>query len=408
MEEIVFAVQPVIVGLVGALLGAGYFAFLRWQTRVGGLKASLLVGAICGVAGAMLLTAPLGYCMFEADKKNDDYIVGWIMVALGLLLTLNIGSTLLWRFFRGQRLLPRGDTTPGAFRGRNGALYAAAALSPTILVLIYFVYLPMVDTLRLSTFLARFGAPRTRFICVSNFSRMLGDLDYHSNLFLSFALSFGIIIITMSLALLIAAMLNQPIRGANIYRTFLIWPYAISPIVAGSIFGLLLGTESGIVNRVLDLTLGVKVPWLVTVPAAQFSVVLASVWNVIGFNILFYTAGLQTIPKDLLESASIDGANAWQRFARITFPLLSPFTFFLIVTNTIYAFFDTFGLIFVLTRGGPTESTFTAMYRVYVTGILASDIGKSTAQSLILFLIVVGITIFQFRVGQRRVQYGNY
>lgn len=408
MEEIVFAVQPVIVLLVGALLGAGYFAFLRWQTQVGGRNAALLVGAVCGVVGAMLLTAPLGYCMFEADKKNDDYIVGWIMVTLGLLLTLNIGSTLLWRFFRGQRLLPRGDTTPGAFRGRFGALYAAAALSPTILVLIYFVYLPMVDTLRLSTFLARFGAPRTRFVCVSNFSRMLGDLDYHSNLFLSFALSFGIIIITMSLALLIAAMLNQPIRGANIYRTFLIWPYAISPIVAGSIFGLLLGTESGIVNRVLDLTLGVKVPWLVTVPAAQFSVVLASVWNVIGFNILFYTAGLQTIPKDLLESASIDGANAWQRFVRITFPLLSPFTFFLIVTNTIYAFFDTFGLIFVLTRGGPTESTFTAMYRVYVTGILASDIGKSTAQSLILFLIVVGITIFQFRVGQRRVQYGNY
>ncbi len=408
MEETAYIVSPIVVGLVGGLLGALYFAFLRWQTQVGNVNASLLVGAVCGVAGAMLLTAPLGYCMFAADQKNDDLVVGWIMVALGLLLTLNLGSMLLWRFFRGQRLLPRGDTTPGAFRGRFGGLYAAAVLSPTILVLVYFVYLPMFDTLRLSTFLARFGAPRTRFICVSNFSRMLSDLDYHSNLFLSFALSFGIIIITMSLALLIAAMLNQPIKGANIYRTLLIWPYAISPIVAGSIFGLLLGTESGIVNRVLDLAFGVKVPWLVTVPAAQISVVLASVWNVIGFNILFYTAGLQTIPKDLLESASIDGANAWQRFARITFPLLSPFTFFLIVTNTIYAFFDTFGLIFVLTRGGPTESTFTAMYRVYVTGILASDIGKSTAQSLILFLIVVGITIFQFRVGQRRVQYGNY
>ena len=408
MEETAYIVSPIVVGLVGGLLGALYFAFLRWQTQVGNVNASLLVGAVCGVVGAMLLTAPLGYCMFAADQKNDDLVVGWIMVALGLLLTLNLGSMLLWRFFRGQRLLPRGDTTPGAFRGRFGGLYAAAVLSPTILVLVYFVYLPMFDTLRLSTFLARFGAPRTRFICVSNFSRMLSDLDYHSNLFLSFALSFGIIIITMSLALLIAAMLNQPIKGANIYRTLLIWPYAISPIVAGSIFGLLLGTESGIVNRVLDLAFGVKVPWLVTVPAAQISVVLASVWNVIGFNILFYTAGLQTIPKDLLESASIDGANAWQRFARITFPLLSPFTFFLIVTNTIYAFFDTFGLIFVLTRGGPTESTFTAMYRVYVTGILASDIGKSTAQSLILFLIVVGITIFQFRVGQRRVQYGNY
>ena len=218
------------------------------------------------------------------------------------MLTLNVGSTFLWRYFRGQRLLPRGDFTPGAFRGRFRFLYAGAVLSPTILVLIFFVYLPMFDTLRFSTFLARFGAPRTRFICVSNFSRMLGDLDYHGNIFLSFALAFGIIIIAMSLALLIATMLNQPIRGANLYRTLLIWPYAISPVVTGSIFGLMFGTESGIVNRVLDLLFDVKVPWLVTIPAAQFSVVLASVWNVIGFNILFYTAGLQTIPKDLLES----------------------------------------------------------------------------------------------------------
>ena len=408
MEEIAYIVHPLVVSLAGALLGALFFAFLRWQTQIGSWYTSIIVGAIAGLAGATLLTAPLAYCMFRSDQNSEDIIVGWIMVILGLMLTLNVGSTFLWRYFRGQRLLPRGDFTPGAFRGRFRWLYAGAVLSPTILVLIFFVYLPMFDTLRFSTFLARFGAPRTRFICVSNFSRMLGDLDYQSNIFLSFALAFGIIIIAMSLALLIATMLNQPIRGANLYRTLLIWPYAISPVVTGSIFGLMFGTESGIVNRVLDLLFDAKVPWLVTIPAAQFSVVLASVWNVIGFNILFYTAGLQTIPKDLLESASIDGASAWQRFARITFPLLSPFTFFLIVTNTIYAFFDTFGLIFVLTRGGPTESTYTAMYRVYVTGILASDIGKSTAQSLILFLIVVGITIFQFRVGQRRVQYGNY
>jgi len=212
----------------------------------------------------------------------------------------------------------------------------------------------------------------------------------------------------MSISLLIAAMLNQPIKGKNIYLTFLIWPYAISPVATGAIFTLMLGTESGIVNYALDSLIGVKVPWLVSVPEAQISVVLASVWNIIGFNILFYIAGLQTIPKDLTEAAAIDGANSFQSFWRVTFPLLSPFTFFLIVTNTIYAFFETFGLIFVLTRGGPTESTFTAMFRVYVTGILGSDIGKSTAQSLVLFLIVVAITIIQFQVGNRRVNYGNY
>ena len=211
MEDILWSVHPIVVTLVGALIGAAYFAFLRWQTQVGSVNISLLIGALAGGVGATLLTAPLGYCMFEADQKNEDIIVGWIAVLLGLLLTLNVFSALLWRYFRGQRLLPRGDTTPGAFRGRFGLLYALAVLSPTILVLIFFVYLPMLDTLRFSTFLARFGAPRTRFICVSNFSRMLGDLDYHSNLFLSFALSFGIILIAMSLALLIASMLNQPI-----------------------------------------------------------------------------------------------------------------------------------------------------------------------------------------------------
>jgi sn-glycerol 3-phosphate transport system permease protein len=266
----------------------------------------------------------------------------------------------------------------------------------------------MFDTMQPSTLLARFGAPRTAFVCVSNFSRLLSDSNYHYNLALSFAFAFGIIILTMTTSLLIAVMANQPVRGARIYRSLLIWPYAISPVVTGAIFTLMLGQESGIVNYFLNSTFGLKVPWLVATPWAQYSVVLASVWNIIGFNILFYIAGLQNIPSDLSEAAAIDGANAVQRFFRVTFPLLAPFTFFLIVTNTIYAFFETFGLIFVLTRGGPTEATFTAMFRVYVTGILGSDIGKSTAQSLVLFMIVVVITIIQFRVSNRRITYGNY
>jgi len=408
MEQTAYIVHPGITAIIGVIVGAVIFGF--WQRRATSrrLLTSVVVGALAGAVGSALITAPLGYCMFEQEQTNEDLIIGWFLVILGIGLVLSIVSTLLGRYFKGESLIPLGDTTPGAFRGRFALLNAAAVLSPTILILIFFVYLPMFDTLRLSTFLARFGAPRTRFVCVSNFSRLLSDTDYHQNLALSFIFAFGIIIITMSISLLIAAMLNQPIKGKNIYRTLLIWPYAISPVVTGAIFTLMLGTESGIVNYALDSLIGVKVPWLVSVPEAQISVVLASVWNIIGFNILFYIAGLQTIPKDLTEAAAIDGANSFQSFWRVTFPLLSPFTFFLIVTNTIYAFFETFGLIFVLTRGGPTESTFTAMFRVYVTGILGSDIGKSTAQSLVLFLIVVAITIIQFQVGNRRVNYGNY
>lgn len=403
-----YIVHPVFVTVVGAIVGVAFFAFNQWRTQIGGIGLALIVGAIAGTIGASFLTAPLGYCMFEQEQTNEDLIIGWILVVFGLVLILTLVSNIYRRLLTGQRLLPAGDSTPGAFSGRFALLNAALVLSPTILILIFFVYLPMFDTLRLSTFLARFGAPRTAFVCVRNFSRLLTDTNYHENLLLSFIFAGGIIIIVMTSALFIATMLNQSIRGANVYRTLLIWPYAISPVVTGAIFSLMLGNESGIINYFLDLTLGFKVPWLVSPREAQFSVILASAWNIIGFNILFYTAGLQTVPKDLLEAAAIDGANSFQRFWRVTFPLLAPFTFFLIVTNTIYAFFETFGLIFVLTRGGPTESTFTAMFRVYVTGILGSDIGRSTAQSLVLFLIVVTITVIQFRIGNRRITYGNY
>lgn len=407
-EITTFIVSPLVVTAVGAVLGALLVGLAGLSQNRRALAVGGSLGAIAGVAGSALLTWPLGYCMFQEGQTNEDMIVGWILVFLGVGIAATLTNTLWQRRRRGLPLFPRADHVAGAFTGRWSALSAALVLSPTILILIFFIYVPMYDTLRLSTFLARFGAPRTRFICVSNFSRLLTDTDFHYNLVLSFVFAIGIIAIVMSTSLLIAVMANQPIRGAGIYRSLLIWPYAISPVVTGSIFGLMLGQESGIINFALDSTLGIKIPWLVTIPWAQISVVIASAWNIIGFNILFFLAGLQNIPKDVLEAASIDGANSTQRFWRVTFPLLAPFTFFLIVTNTIYAFFETFGLIFVLTRGGPTDSTFTAMFRVYVTGILGSDIGKSTAQSLVLFLIVVGITIVQFRFGNRRITYGNY
>lgn len=407
-ETPTFLIDPLMVTLVGALLGSLIILVLSSARRSTRLGIGLLLGSLAGAAGSALFTWPIGYCMFEEGQTNEDRLIGWMLVGIGVSITSALANTIWRRHSLGFPLLPRAEHVSGAFVGRWAPVYAALVLAPTILILIFFVYIPMFDTLYLSTFLARFGAPRTRFICVSNFSRLLTDTDFHYNLYLSFIFAFGIIAVVMSAALLIAVMANQPIRGAGIYRSLLIWPYAISPVVTGSIFSLMLGRESGIVNFALDSLIGTKIPWLVSVPWAQFSVIFASAWNIIGFNILFFIAGLQNIPRDLLEAASIDGASSFQRFWRVTFPLLSPFTFFLVVTNTIYAFFDTFGLIFVLTAGGPTGTTYTAMYRVYLTGIDGSDIGKSTAQSLVLFLIVVGITIVQFRFGNRRITYGNY
>jgi len=197
-----------------------------------------------------------------------------------------------------------------------------------------------------------------------------------------------------------------PIKGARIYRTLLIWPYAISPVVAGVIFLLLFNPAGGIVNYFLNGVFGFTIPWLNNPTAAPWAVIIASVWKSLGFNILFYIAGLQNVPKDLIEAGSIDGANALQRFRHIVIPLLSPITFFLIITNMTYAFFESFGTIDALTNGGPLHATSTLMYRIYEVGIQNNDLGKASAQSIILFVMVIGLTLIQFRSADTRITYG--
>jgi sn-glycerol 3-phosphate transport system permease protein len=217
----------------------------------------------------------------------------------------------------------------------------------------------------------------------------------------------AIVIIGLALGLLIATMAYQPIKGARIYRTLLIWPYAVSPVVAGSIFLLLFNPAGGVINHVLGKLFGLNIPWLNDPNYAPWSVIIASVWKSLGFNILFYIAGLQNVPKDLQESGAIDGANALQRFYHITLPLLSPITFFLIVTNITYAFFETVGTVIYMTGGaGPLGSTNILMWRVYELGVQHGDLGKAAAQSIVLFLMVIGITVLQFRTTGERVTYG--
>jgi sn-glycerol 3-phosphate transport system permease protein len=198
-----------------------------------------------------------------------------------------------------------------------------------------------------------------------------------------------------------------PVRGAAIYRTLLVWPYAISPAVAGIIFLLMFNPSGGIINHLSGQWFGIKLGWLNDPDVAPWTIILASVWKSMGFNILFYIAGLQNVPTDLIEAGAIDGAGVLRRFWHIVWPLLSPTSFFLLITNVTYAFFETYATIDYLTPGGgPLQSTTTMMYNVIRLGVDNNDLGKAAAQSIVLFLMVIGLTIVAFRTGGRQVTYG--
>jgi sn-glycerol 3-phosphate transport system permease protein len=397
------SVTPALITALGALAGAGIMALVYRQTGrallVGGL-----VGALSGAVGANLFLAPLNYCTFEAERRLIDNQIGWLLAGLGLLITLWIVGSVAARLRGGWRALFQTDSLQGAFKGW---LWPLVLLAPTVGILLGFLYYPFLDTLRLSTQASILGVPGTFPVCVDNFASLFIDRTYVRVFGTTALIAVATVGISMGLALLIALAAYQPIRGAHIYRTLLIWPYAISPVVAGIIFLLLFNPTGGIINYGLN-ALGIEgVRWLNSPQAAPWAIIAASVWKSMGFNILFYIAGLQNIPGDLKEAAAIDGANVLQRFRHVVIPLLSPITFFLLITNTTYAVFETFGTIDYLTPGGgPLQSTETLMYRVYRVGIQNNDLGNGAAQSIVLFLLVIGLTVFQFRSSGSRVNYG--
>jgi sn-glycerol 3-phosphate transport system permease protein len=239
---------------------------------------------------------------------------------------------------------------------------------------------------------------------LANFAALFGDSNYlHSfgitALFSALVAGFGI-----AIALLLATMANRVIRGALGYRTLLIWPYAVAPAVAGVLWAFLFAPSVGIITYALRRA-GYNWDWVLQADQAMALVVIASVWKQISYNFLFFLAGLQAIPKSVIEAAAIDGARPMRRFWTIIFPLLSPTTFFLIVVNIVYAFFDTFGIIDAMTGGGPARATETLVYKVYQDGRLGGDLGGSAAQSVILMIIVVGLTAIQFKYIERKVTY---
>lgn len=389
-----------VAGAAGALFMALVFRRIGYSLPIGGL-----IGAGAGALGSLIFMVPLNYCTFEAERPAVDVIFGIMLIVIGMLVVLLPLRWLVerWKDRRSGSLVAE-QGTQGTFR--TGWVTPYVLLAPTLVILLLFLYYPFLDTFRLSTLLTGRGAPRSRFVCVENFTSLVSDPAYGYSVFVTFLIAAAIVFVGMGLALLIATLAYQPVRGAGIYRTLLVWPYAISPVVAGVIFGLMFDPAAGIINYFTNNLVGVKLPWLSNGSLAVIAVILTSVWKTMGFNILFYIAGLQNVPKDLLEAGAIDGANTAQRFLRITIPLLSPITFFLIITNMTYAFFEIFGTIDYLTAGGPLKATTTMIYRIYELQSGTIGLGQAAAQSVILFLLVIGLTLLQFRGSGRRVTYG--
>lgn len=248
-----------------------------------------------------------------------------------------------------------------------------------------------------------FGLSST-FVGLANFIDIFTDEIYIHSIYVTVVFSLSVAVIAMSVSLLLAAMADRVIKGATAYKTLIIWPYAVAPAVAGVLWYFLFNPTVGIIALYLKI-LGYEWNHSLNGGQAMFLVIIAAAWREISYNFLFFLAGLQAIPKPFIEAAAIDGASPLKRFWTITFPLLSPTAFFLIVMNIVYAFFDTFGVIHVITDGGPSNATNIMVYKVYHDGFLSLDLGGSAAQSVVLMIIVISLTVIQFRYIERKVNY---
>jgi sn-glycerol 3-phosphate transport system permease protein len=279
-----------------------------------------------------------------------------------------------------------------------------ALLAPQILVTIVFFYWPASQAVWQSFLLQDAFGLQTTFVWLENYITLLTDPDYYNTIVNTLVFSTAVSLISLSSALLLAVMADKPLRAATAYRTLLIWPYAVAPAVAGVLWVFMLHPSLGIIARGLR-ELGIAWNPLLNGNDAMTMVVLAAAWKQISYNFLFFLAGLAAIPRSIIEAAAIDGARSTRRFWTIVFPLLSPTTFFLLVVNIVYAFFDTFGVIDAMTGGGPAKATETLVFKVYADGRLGGDLGGSAAQSVILMVIVIGLTAIQFRYIERKVTY---
>ena len=279
-----------------------------------------------------------------------------------------------------------------------------ALIAPQMAITLVFFFLPASQAIYQSLMVQDAFGNSTQFVWFENFQDLFRNDEYLASFRVTAVFSVLVAVLGLSISLVLAVLADRVIRSATIYKTLLIWPYAVAPAVAGVLWLFLFNPTLGIVAHWLQ---GLGVPWnpLLDGTHALIMVVIAAVWKQISYNFLFFLAGLQSIPKSLIEAAAIDGAGPVKRFATIVFPLLSPTTFFLLVVNIVYAFFDTFAIIDAATNGGPGQATQILVYKVYADGFKGLDLGGSYAQSVVLMVIVISLTFVQFRYVERKVQY---
>ncbi len=273
-------------------------------------------------------------------------------------------------------------------------------LLPTFIILVVFLFYPALETFRLSLFTVQPYTGAERFAGLYNFKNIFSNSDYLHSFGISFLFTLAVVILGLIFSMMIALLLNERIKGMKYYRSFLIWPYALSPAIAGALFNFLFNPANGVICYFTGYR-----TWLTKGSTAFLIIILAAVWKNLGYNIVFYLTALRNVPRSALEAAAIDGAGPVRRFSSITFAFLSPTTFFLLVMNTTYAYFSSFGLIDVLTEGGPARSTNILIYQLYKDFFVNSKTGYAAAESLVLFLLVVGITVLQFQTTEKKVHY---
>lgn len=277
-------------------------------------------------------------------------------------------------------------------------------IAPQGLIILAFFFWPAGQALLQSVQQSDAFGISTEWVGLDNFRALWADPTYLASFQTTALFSALVALLGIGISLLLAFFADRVRQGAWFYRTLLILPYAVAPAVAGVLWLFLFSPSVGLAAQALQ-SIGIAWNSLLDSQHAMTLIVIAAVWKQIAYNFLFFLAGFQSIPKSLIEAAAIDGAGVWRRFWNIQFPLLSPTTFFLLVVNTVYAFFDTFGIIDATTQGGPGKDTSILVYKVYFDGFKAMDLGGSAAQSVVLMLIVIALTVFQFRYIERRVNY---
>ncbi|MBC5781734.1 sn-glycerol-3-phosphate ABC transporter permease UgpA [Ramlibacter sp. USB13] len=277
-------------------------------------------------------------------------------------------------------------------------------VAPQMAVVLVFFFWPAAQALYQSVMQQDAFGGSSVYVGWENFDNLFKDPSYLDSFKTTALFSALVAFSGLAIALLLAVMANRVIRGAGIYKTLLVWPYAVAPVVAGVLWLMMFASPYGVISYFLQ-SLGIPWDHLLNANHAMALIVMAAVWKQISYNFLFFLAGLQSIPHSLIEAATIDGASPWRRFWTIVFPLLSPTTFFLLVINVIYAFFDTFAIVDAATHGGPGKETAILVYKVYYDGFKALDINGSAAQSVVLMGIVIALTVIQFRFVEKKVQY---